>query len=357
MFTVGLTASAWSHKQLAQPHRFWGMHCSGPMSWGACLDNQANLRPFSSLLQSPQVVPRSHSNLCAQHDGQCAPQPLTPSLVNMRQSWLHWKRWLRPTHPTQLLELMAFMSSSKSPWPVSGKRGDDDGVRGPEHFTAGERENSWRHVKCSWLCEKTLSEPTNRRSIHHSLHQCNWSRYIFGHRTNKDATFTKATEETCWPSWALRSIHRPGVLPCTVLPSPWHCNNTADKAAWTGRATAPGQAGESPTLWSSWWRGWPVSRAAVPVPKGAAGHVHCQLHLQNLLRSDRNHEEHGSRGPWSLQSSWGTSAFVARCSCLICWSREKLQCLETPEDLAALFNVTNPTQQCGCLSCSQRENV
>ncbi len=40
-----------------------------------------------------------------------------------------------------------------------------------------------------------------------------------------------------------------------------------------------------------------------PVPKGAAGHVHCQLHLQNLLRSDRNHEEHGSRGPWSLQSS------------------------------------------------------
>ncbi len=59
----------------------------------------------------------------------------------------------------------------------------------------------------------------------------------------------------------------------------------------------------------------------------------------------------------SLQSSWGTSAFVARCFCLICWSREKLQCLETPEDLAALFNVTNPTQQCGCLSCSQRENV
>ncbi len=205
--------------------------------------------------------------------------------------------------------------------------------------------------------KKTRSEPTNRRSIHHSLHQCNWSRYIFGHRTNKDATFTKATEETCWPSWALRSIHRSGVLPCTVLPSPWHCNNTADKAVWTGRATAPGQAGESPTLWSSWWRGWPVSRAAVPVPKGAAGHVHCLLHLQNLLRSDRNHEEHGSRGPWSLQSSWGTSAFVARCSCLICWSREKLQCLEMPEDLAALFNVTNPTQQCGCLSCSQRENV
>ncbi len=200
-------------------------------------------------------------------------------------------------------------------------------VRGPEHFTAGERENSWRHVKCSWLCEKTLSEPTNRRSIHHSLHQCNWSRYIFGHRTNKDATFTKATEETCWPSWALRSIHRSGVLPCTVLPSPWHCNNTADKAVWTGRATAPGQAGESPTLWSSWWRGWPVSRAAVPVPKGGAGHVHCQLHLQNLLRSDRNHEEHGSRGPWSLQSSWGTSAFVARCSCLICWSRENFSAL------------------------------
>ncbi len=113
MFTVGLTASTWSHKQLAQPHRLGGMHCSGLMSWGACLDNQANLRPFSSLLQSPQVVPTSHSNLCAQHDGQCAPQPLTPSLVNMRQSWLHWKRWLRPTHPTQLLELMAFMSGSK----------------------------------------------------------------------------------------------------------------------------------------------------------------------------------------------------------------------------------------------------
>ncbi len=75
MFTVGLTASTWSRKQLAQPHRLWGMHCSGPMSWGACLDNQANLRPFSSLLQSPQVVPTSHSNLCAQHDGQCAPQP------------------------------------------------------------------------------------------------------------------------------------------------------------------------------------------------------------------------------------------------------------------------------------------
>ncbi len=54
MFTVGLTASTWSRKQLAQPHRLWGMHCSGPMSWGACLDNQANLRPFSSLLQSPQ---------------------------------------------------------------------------------------------------------------------------------------------------------------------------------------------------------------------------------------------------------------------------------------------------------------
>ncbi len=156
------------------------MHCSGTMSWGTCLDNQANLRPFSSLLQSPQVVPTSHSNLCA---------------------------------------------------------------------------------------------------------------------------------------------------------------------------------GESPTLWSSWWRGWRVSRAAVPVPKGADGHVHCQLHLQNLLKSDRTHEEHGSRGPWSLQSSWGTSAFVARCSCLICWSREKLQCLETPEDLAALFNVTNPTQQCGCLSCSQRDYV
>ncbi len=205
--------------------------------------------------------------------------------------------------------------------------------------------------------KKTLSEPTNRRSIHHSLHQCNWSCYIFGHRTNKDATFTKATEETCWPSWALCSIHRSGVLPCTVLPSPWHCNNIADKAVWTGRATAPGQAGESPTLWSSWWRGWPVSRAAVPVPKGGAGHVHCQLHLPNLLISDRSHKKRGSRGPWSLQSSWGASAFVARCSCLICWSREKLQCLETPEDLAALFNVTNPTQQCGCLSCSQRENV
>ncbi len=32
--------------------------------------------------------------------------------------------------------------------PVSGIRGDV-GVRRPEHFTAGERENSWRHVKCS----------------------------------------------------------------------------------------------------------------------------------------------------------------------------------------------------------------
>ncbi len=52
-----------------------------------------------------------------------------------------------------------------------------------------------------------------------------------------------------------------------------HCVNLVTQAAcsttpavWTGRATAPGQAGESPTLWSSWWRGWPVSRAAVPVP-------------------------------------------------------------------------------------------
>ena len=37
-------------------------------------------------------------------------------------------------------------------------------------------------------------------------------------------------------------------------------------------------------------------------------------------------------------------------------AREKLQCLKTPEDLASLFNVANPTQQRGCLSCSQSEN-
>ncbi len=145
------------------------------MSWGACLDNQANLRPFSSLLQSPQVVPTSHSNLCAQHDGQCAPQPLTPSLVNMRQSWLHWKRWLRPTHPTasranglheQFQKGTAVLGLFLAKEVMMGLEGLNTSLQGRGKTVGGMLSA----VDC---VKKTRSEPTNRRSIHHSLHQCN----------------------------------------------------------------------------------------------------------------------------------------------------------------------------------------
>ncbi len=137
---------------------------------------------------------------------------------------------------------------------------------------------------------------------------------------------TKATEETCWPSWA--PTFHPQIRRSTTVyssSSPWHCNNTADKRFEQEGLQHLVKLEKVPTLGQ-------VNDVVDLYPELQFQSLKVQLAMFTANYTYKTCSEVTEIMRNMVPEVRGLFCVCARCSCLICWSREKLQCLETPED-------------------------
>ncbi len=352
MFTVGLhcvnlvTQAACSTTPIVRDALQW-THELG------CLFGQSGkFKTISSLLQSPQVVPTSHSNLCAQHDGQCAPQPLTAILVNMRQV-------------LAALEEMASSNTSDTASRANGLH---------ERFQKGTTVLGLFLVKEVMMgLEGLNTSPQGRgKTIGGMLSAVDCVKKHFQSQRTEEAftVYTSATDLVT--SLEIEPIKMP------------HLRKPQRRHAGPAEPYVPSTDQEYYRV--QFFQVLDIVTTQLTKRFEQEGLQHL-VKLEKVLLSGQVNDVVDLYPELQFQSlkvqlAMFTANYTYKtCSevteimrnmvpevrglfCVCCslflphlLKQRELQCLETPEDLAALFNVTNPTQQCGCLSCSQRENV